>query len=146
MRVLVVSEGEVERLTAVTALRLHADAEVVEATTADEAGALLRVGEHVDVLVIDGDLRPKGGYALLYAARARDELAGRAGPPALMMAGRAQDQWLAAWAGANTMLVKPVDPFELARLVRDLVGEPPAPHGDRGAAAEQLAVAIREHR
>jgi hypothetical protein len=62
VRVLVVSEDVKERLRAVSALRLHADAEVVEAASADEARRLLLVDrEEYDVLVLDGDMRPRAG-------------------------------------------------------------------------------------
>lgn len=132
MRVLVVSEDAVERLRAASALTLHAEAEVevVEAASVSEARA--RVAEDprgFEVLVIDGDLRPRGGFAALYALRARAELDGAPQVPAVIMMGREQDRWLADWAGANAVLVKPVATFALAREVEGLVGVPGAPHG-----------------
>ncbi len=147
MRVLVVSEDVKERLRASSALLLHADAEVVEATSAEEARRLLLVdGEDFDVLVVDGDLQPRGGYALLYDLRARAELAELAAKPSLVMASRPQDRWLAGWAGANEMMLKPVDPFLLAKRVDAIAEEELASYGDHASAARQVAAATRDHR
>lgn len=132
MRVLVVSEDAVERLRAISALRLHAEAdvEVVEVDTGAEARRLLSEDPQAyDVLVVDGDLRPKGGFALLYALRARAELDAAPQLPAVILAGREQDRWLADWAGANAVLVKPAPSFALAREVEALVGVAGAPYG-----------------
>ena len=131
MRVMVVSEDATERLRCVSALRLHAedDVEAVEATSGPEARDHLAHDDGFDVLVIDGDLFPKGGFALLYALRSRVELEGRDHVPAVILADREQDRWLADWAGANAVLVKPVAPFALARAVEGLVGIAGAQHG-----------------
>ena len=146
VRVLVVSEDVKERLRAVSALLLHAGAEVVEATSAEEARERVIVDkEPYDVFVVDGDLVPRGGFAVLYDLRARAELDGEPGVPSLIMTSREQDRWLAKWAGASEVLVKPVDPFELARRVAALEGTDPAPYGDSDADADQLAAAIRDH-
>jgi hypothetical protein len=37
---------------------------------------------------------------------------------------RKHDAWLAKWSGADAWFVKPVDPFELADRLLDLVTEP----------------------
>jgi DNA-binding response OmpR family regulator len=146
VRVLVVSEDVKERLRAVSALRLHAEAEVVEAASAEEARRLLLVDrEEYDVLVLDGDMRPRGGFAVLYDLRQRAEVGDLATSPALVMAGREQDRWLAGWAGANEVLIKPVDPFELSRRVEALVGQPIPPHGAADSTADQVAAATRSH-
>lgn len=147
MRVLVVSEDEKERLRAVSALMLHAEAEVVEAPSAEEARRLLLVeGERFDVLVVDGDLSPRGGFAVLYDLRARADQDGvRPAAPALVMGAREQDRWLANWAGANDLLLKPVSSFELARRVQALEGAELAPYGDKGSAKAQVAAATRDH-
>jgi DNA-binding response OmpR family regulator len=131
VRVLVVSESAGERLRAVSALQLHADAEVVEATSAGEARTLLRDAEPFDVLVVDGDLRPKGGFALLYSLKAQNELQGLDTPPSVVMAGREQDRWLGDWAGADAVVVKPVGSFVLAEQVHALVGATPTSRGVR---------------
>ena len=149
MRVLVVSEDAVERLRAVSALRLHVerDVEVVEAVSAPDARELVRDDPDFDVLVLDGDLSPKGGFALLYAMRSQAELDGLEATPALIMAGREQDRWLADWAGANAVLVKPVSPFALGREVEALVGQLGAAHGATESSdqiADLVAAAARQ--
>jgi DNA-binding response OmpR family regulator len=145
VRVLVVSEDAKERLRAVTALTLHADAEVVEASTVDAARQLIiRERERYDVLVVDGDLYPRGGFAMLYDLRARCDLEGVDPTPALVMIDREQDRWLARWAGANDAMLKPVDPFQLADRVAALEGAEVPPYGDAGSAAAQVAAAIRD--
>jgi DNA-binding response OmpR family regulator len=146
VRVLVVSEDVGERLRAVSGLRLHDVGEVVEVASAEEArDLLLHQGEHFDVLVVDGDLSPRGGFAMLYDLRNRDALHSRPSAPAVVLAAREQDRWLGAWAGANEVVLKPVDPFDLARRVAGLAGEIAPVHGDRGSAVDQVAAAVRDH-
>jgi DNA-binding response OmpR family regulator len=146
VRVLVVSEDVGERLRAVSSLRLHDVGEVVEVASAEEArDLLLRQDERFDVLVVDGDLSPRGGFAMLYDLRARAALEDTSSPPAIVLAAREQDRWLGAWAGANEVVLKPVDPFGLAQRVAALEGVEASLHGDRGAAAQQVAAATREH-
>lgn len=140
MRVLVVSEDARERLRATSALHLEDDVEVVEADSGPAARELL-AGPDFDVLVIDGDLYPKGGFALLYSLRAQGELGGTPTPPAVVLASREEDRWLADWAGANAVAMKPVDPFALARTVVALVGAPPAPRDAVADEEQQVAAA-----
>lgn len=124
MRVLVVSEDPKERMRASSALTLHGGADVVEATSAKEARHLLIDGATFDVLVIDGDLYPQGGFSFLYEVRAAAELADAASAPAIVMIAREQDRFLSDWSGANELILKPVDPFALARTARAIVGDP----------------------
>jgi len=145
VKVLVVSQDQKERQRAASALELQVEAEVEEADSGEVVRQrLLRDGERFDVLVVDGDLRPRGGYALLYDLRAQADLTGLAPTPALVMLEREQDVWLARWAGANDWLYKPVDPFDLARRVAALEGAEASPYGDSGSASKQVAAAIRE--
>lgn len=147
MRVLVVSEDAKERLRAGSALELQADAEVVEVVSAEEVRKLiLDEGERFDVLVVDGDLSPRGGFAMLYDLRSRAELEGTPPMPSLVMTSREQDRWLAKWSGTNEVLRKPVDPFELARVVQRLEGAEVPPYGDSDSAAKQVSSALRNDR
>lgn len=129
MRVLVVSENEMERLRATTGFAAR-DVDIVEATTSREARERV-VEQDFDVLVIDGDMSPKGGFSLLYELREGGELRSEATPPALVMLAREEDRWLAAWSGANEVMLKPVDPFALAERVAGLVGAEAASPGAR---------------
>lgn len=124
MRVLIVSEVAAERLRASSALMLHAGAEVVEAASGEEARRQVIDGDlEVDVLVVDGDLQPRGGFALLYDLREKFQLAGRDLPPSIVLTARAQDRFLVDWSGADRWIEKPVDPFQLARMVGELTGD-----------------------
>jgi CheY-like chemotaxis protein len=124
VRVLIVSEVAAERLRASSALMLHAGAEVVEAASGEEARRQVIDGDlEVDVLVVDGDLQPRGGFALLYDLREKFQLAGRDLPPSIVLTARAQDRFLVDWSGADRWIEKPVDPFQLARMVGELTGD-----------------------
>jgi DNA-binding response OmpR family regulator len=145
VRILVVCEDPAERLRVVSALGLEGDVDVVEVDGAPAARRLLiDEGARFDVLVVDGDLAPRGGFATLYDLRARADLSGVPAVPAIVLASRSQDRWLAAWAGASEVVTKPVDPFELARRATALVGSVVPPYGDAGADAQQLAAALRD--
>lgn len=102
---------------AVSALGLRRDLVV---TAVDSIEAAREFLAHADVLVVDGDLRPKGGYSWLYELREDARLAGTTRPPALVLTERPDDRFMVAWSGAEAWVAKPVDPFELARRVADL--------------------------
>lgn len=121
MRVLVVSEDAAERRRAASALLLHADAEVVEMDSGEDARMALIDGDVVaDVLVVDADLWPRGGFALLYDLQQRATQTGTTLPPSIVLTSREQDRFLVSWSRADASLRKPVDPFDLARTVAGL--------------------------
>lgn len=122
IRVLVVSADPAERARASSALQRREGVEVVEVSDARQAHREVNSSD-LDVLVIDGDMRPEGGQSVLYEVRAAAEYRGTKAPPAIVLMGREQDRWLSAWAGARDAIVKPVDSFDLARRVLDLAGE-----------------------
>jgi CheY-like chemotaxis protein len=123
VRVLIISEDAAERQRAASALHLRDGIEVTEATSA-RLGTTILATTSADVLVVDGDLQPKGGFSWLYELRAQGELTGTPRPPAVVLAARAQDQFLADWAGAEAVLPKPVDPFRLLTTVTGLAERP----------------------
>ncbi|MEX1178870.1 MAG: response regulator [Nitriliruptor sp.] len=133
MRVLIVSEVAAERQRVTSALALREGTEVVEFASGEEARRQVIDGGDVafDVLVVDGDLQPRGGFALLYDLRAKFSLTGRTMPATVVLTARAQDRFLVEWSGADRSLAKPVDSFDLARVVAELVPDaadaPPAP-------------------
>lgn len=137
-QVLVVSQSSAERRRAVSALQLTGQIRVVEADSPFEARSL--AGEQAfDVLVVDGDLEPMGGFSLVYELRAAADMAGETSPPAVVLTSRAEDRWLAGWAGANRTVAKPVDSFVLAREVSTLVGRSPAARDAVEEAAGEVA-------
>jgi CheY-like chemotaxis protein len=146
MRVLVLSADAAERRRATSALPVG-EFDVVEVEAPGPARAAVEearaAGTSFDVLIVDGDLDPRGGYAFLYELRAADEVAGRDPTPAVVMGSRAADAWLAGWAGASAVHLKPVDPFRLAEELRVLPGRPVPPYGDAGSAAAQVGTALR---
>lgn len=145
MRVLVVSEDGKERARASSALLLDEDTEVTEAASAEEARQqILDDPSRFDLLIVDGDLRPRGGYAMLYDLRARAELAGGDPLPAIVLGAREQDRWLAGWAGATEVLLKPVDPFVLRQRAVVVAEQPVPPYGDEGSAKAQVRAALAD--
>ncbi|MEX0833931.1 MAG: hypothetical protein WD276_08720 [Actinomycetota bacterium] len=125
MRILLVSPDpksrEMMRLTVGSLKRqAHDDLEFVEVESGldgIEAGRR----EHFDLVVADEIASHAGAFAL-----ARD-LRNRENPfpgTIVILLDRPQDTWLAKWSGADAWFVKPVDPFELADKVMDLVKEP----------------------
>lgn len=88
-------------------------------------GSIAEAREHLaaaDVLVVDGDLRPKGGYSWLYELAGEAALGDRPRPPAVVLTDRTTDEFLVSWSGAEARVPKPVDPFAVARAVADLAG------------------------
>ena len=71
----------------------------------------------VDVVILDGEAAPTGGMGI--ARQAKDEI--YMCPPILVLTGRPQDSWLAAWSRAEAAVPHPLDPIELARAVADLM-------------------------
>jgi len=143
MRVMVVSADPAERLRATSAMSAD-EFEVTEYSGLDAARqSVTDIAAGYDVLIVDGDLDPRGGYAFLYELRGAFELAGRAATPSIVLASRPSDQWLAGWAGASALLLKPVDPFQVVAAVRAAVATPVPAYGDKGSAAAQVGSALR---
>lgn len=138
MRVLAVVQDPAEQRRVVDGLRLLGAEAVAVASAADAHTSLVR--DSFDLLVIDGDLDPEGGFSLLYEVREQGDLEGRPTPPAVVLTSRDADRWLADWARADATLPKPVDPFALARVARRLLAElaegVAAPTGAVGAPPE----------
>jgi DNA-binding response OmpR family regulator len=71
----------------------------------------------VDVAVLDGEAAPAGGLGI--ARQLKDEI--YRCPPILVLTGRVQDNWLAAWSRADAAVPHPLDPIVLAEAVADLM-------------------------
>ena len=72
--------------------------------------------ERFDVLVLDGESSPIGGLGL--AKQLKNEIFDC--PPILVLTGRPQDGWLAAWSQADLAVPHPLDPIAVARAVAEL--------------------------
>ncbi len=70
-----------------------------------------------DVFILDGEAVPEGGMGV--ARQLKDEVFNC--PPVLLITGRREDAWLAAWSRAEASVIHPIDPFTLANTVADLL-------------------------
>lgn len=75
-----------------------------------------------DLFIFDGEAPKVGGMAL--ARQVKDEVFRC--PPVLVLTGRPQDAWLAAWADADAVVSQPLDPVELHAAVAGLLSRAPA--------------------
>jgi DNA-binding response OmpR family regulator len=83
-------------------------------------GATTGLRERPDAVVADEIASRAGAFSL-----AKD-LRGSPDPylgPVVIVLERRQDEWLARWSGADAWFVKPVDPFELANRLAELIAE-----------------------
>jgi len=90
--------------------------ELIDAPTDGELLAAVDEGG-VDLVVIDGEARPSGGFGL--AKQLKDELEDC--PPVLVMMARKDDAWLAKWCLADAVLRLPVDPPATQAAVVELL-------------------------
>lgn len=70
-----------------------------------------------DLFILDGEAVPEGGMGI--ARQLKDEVFEC--PPVLVITGRKEDAWLAAWSLAEASVVHPIDPFTLATTVAQLL-------------------------
>ncbi|HSJ50355.1 MAG TPA: hypothetical protein VLA90_03590 [Actinomycetota bacterium] len=122
MRVLLVSPDQQARDLMRLAVRSVERAtgqplEFLEARDGDEAARIAR-REGPEVIVADEIASRAGAFSL--ARTLRGDLEPFGGVIVILL-DRRQDQWLARWSGADAWFVKPVDPFELANRLVELV-------------------------
>lgn len=97
------------------------DVEVVEwkeCATPKIAEAEAKAGGY-DLFIFDGEAAPLGGMGL--CRQLKFEIYDC--PPVVVLTGRPQDAWLAAWSYAERAVPHPLDPMVLARAVADVVRE-----------------------
>ena len=73
-----------------------------------------------DLLILDGEAAPTGGLGL--TRQLKNEIYDC--PPVLVLTGRPQDGWLAAWSQAEAAVPHPIDPITLASAVAELARLP----------------------
>jgi len=71
----------------------------------------------IDLFILDGEAVPEGGIGM--ARQLKDEVFNC--PPVMVITGRKEDAWLAAWSRAEANVLHPVDPFTLSHTVADLL-------------------------
>jgi DNA-binding response OmpR family regulator len=72
---------------------------------------------NIDLAILDGEAVPAGGMGI--ARQVKDEVFRC--PPILVLTGRVDDAWLAAWSRADAVVPHPIDPIALAEAVIRLV-------------------------
>jgi DNA-binding response OmpR family regulator len=105
-----VSVGSIER-------RLGEPVSFLEAVDGEQ-GARIGLRERPDAVVADEIASRAGAFSLAKDLRgALDPYLG----PIVILLERKHDAWLARWSGANAWFVRPVDPFELADRLVELI-------------------------
>lgn len=91
------------------------DVEVVRWFECATAAAVISAveGDHFDILVLDGEAAKVGGMGL--ARQLKNEIFNC--PPIIVLTGRPQDSWLAAWSMADLAVPHPLDPIALTSAV-----------------------------
>ncbi len=84
--------------------------EIKEFATADALRLYVDSKKKVDLFILDGEAVPEGGMGV--ARQLKDEVFNC--PTVLLITGRVQDNWLAAWSKAEATTSHPIDPFNLA--------------------------------
>jgi DNA-binding response OmpR family regulator len=85
-----------------------------------ELGIRAALRDRPEIVVADEIASRAGAFALAKALR--DDAIPFTGVIVILLE-RKQDKWLARWSGADAWFVRPVDPFELADRVLELVTE-----------------------
>jgi DNA-binding response OmpR family regulator len=70
----------------------------------------------IDLAVLDGEASPLGGLGLCRQLKSEIYRC----PPILVLTGRPQDSWLAAWSLADNAVSHPLDPAGVAEAVAEL--------------------------
>ena len=85
-----------------------------------ELGIRAALRDRPEIVVADEIASRAGAFAL--AKELRDDIEPFTGVIVILLE-RKHDAWLARWSGADAWFVRPVDPFELADRVLELVTE-----------------------
>ncbi|QLQ10377.1 MAG: response regulator transcription factor [Nocardioidaceae bacterium] len=121
VRILVYSSNEATREEIMLALgkRPHPDLPAIEyVEVATEPVVLQHLDSgSIDLAILDGEAVPAGGMGI--AKQIKDEIFNA--PPVLVLTGRPQDAWLATWSRAEAAVPHPIDPFQLAETVTELL-------------------------
>jgi len=87
----------------------------LECATAAAVIEAVETGEF-DLMILDGETSPTGGLGL--CRQLKNEIFEC--PPVLVLTGRPQDGWLAAWSQADLAVPHPLDPIAVAGAVAEL--------------------------
>jgi len=120
--ILVYSDDSSVRKSIISALGKRVSVElpehkIIEIATGPALWLHLDSKKNVDLFILDGEAVPEGGMGI--ARQLKDEVFNC--PPVLLVIGRAQDNWLAAWSRAEDTTIHPIDPFTLAKKAANLL-------------------------
>ncbi len=90
----------------------------MECATPAAAEAAAKTKEY-DLLILDGEAAPLGGLGM--CRQFKHEIFDC--PPIIVLTGRPQDDWLAAWSFADGAVPHPVDPMAMAKAVAEVAGQ-----------------------
>ena len=121
-QIVIYSDDSSVRASIVSSLGRRVASDLAEHTIHEFAtGPALRAfvdsGAPVDLFILDGESAPEGGLGM--ARQLKDEVFNC--PPVLVITGRVQDSWLAAWSLAEASVVHPIDPFTMAQTAAQLL-------------------------
>ncbi|MEP7161243.1 MAG: hypothetical protein ABI746_09065 [Dermatophilaceae bacterium] len=85
---------------------------------AAEEGA---TSQQYDLLILDGESAPFGGLGM--CRQFKHEIFEC--PPIIVLTGRPQDDWLAAWSYADGAVPHPIDPIAMAKAVAQVAEQAP---------------------
>jgi len=74
-------------------------------------------GGGIDLAILDGEAVPSGGMGVCRTIKEEIFQA----PPVMLLLGRPQDQWLAAWSRADGAVSHPIDPIATANAAAALL-------------------------
>ena len=94
-----------------------AEHEIHEFATGPALRVFVDAGSAIDLFILDGESAPEGGLGI--ARQLKDEVFNC--PPVLVITGRKEDSWLAAWSLAEASVIHPIDSFTLAETVAKLL-------------------------
>ena len=120
--ILVYSDDSTVRRSIISALGKKVSSDlpahrIIEIATGAALWLYLDSKKTVDLFILDGEAVPEGGMGI--ARQLKDEVFNC--PPVLLVIGREQDNWLAAWSRAEETTIHPIDPFTLAKKVAKLL-------------------------
>ena len=121
-QIIIYSDDSSVRATIIASLGRRIAADLPEHVTHEFAtGPALRAyvdaKSPVDLFILDGETVPEGGMGI--ARQLKDEVFNC--PPVLLITGRAEDAWLAAWSMAEASVIHPIDPFTMAQSAAQLL-------------------------
>ena len=70
----------------------------------------------IDLVILDGEASPVGGLGLCRQLKSEIFRC----PPVMVLLGRPQDSWLAAWSLADNAVLHPLDPAAVAQAVAEM--------------------------